>query len=616
MSISFASLLLASLSIVPTPAPIQDSAAGKAAKEAAAALEADFAKLERAIPRDVFLYAAVRDLDSLREDLASNAWYGFFRDPEIRAWIDWGIRQNGGFDFEDAPVDPFALASSVHGSAAAFMTWDKDLKEPSSGGILVQPGKERDAFDAQLDRLLEHARAAASSSTEKYGTTELEILEENEGKTIAVHFDLPDVVGFVIGEKRELVLSTAHAILDRYLGKDSAEGIAGEALLAEARKSTDRRGRLELFLDTAPIFALKEQAPPDKDAQLVFDLTGALDVRWAYLSADAGSGESFDLTLAADVPQAGLLKSMYDALGPFPAEWLKLCPKSSTSLGLANFDIWAVWQAGWKRFGELAPEQHKAARAQIEGLTQSLGLDIEGKLLSQLDGRYGSFKVEVPLEEWTPIDGQQFEALGLSAPEGPKLGTAYLIGIRDRAAVEAFVDKVLEIVSTQGMVGPEDVDTVEFQGHEVQELELPMGAKVGWSFLDHALVLSVYPTALRAALRLEGKPDEPTAASNPGFAAVLKSLAGAPAVGINDTRATLELVLSALRGGLAAYEMTKSQPTEAAEGEGDEEHPPEPKGGAHPPIPGTELVQRYFKGTVTTAMTKRAGSVQFVISAR
>jgi hypothetical protein len=612
MSLPSASLFVASLWIVPSPPLAQDPAAAEAAQASAAEREADFAKLERAIPQDATVYAAVRDLDALREDLQKNAWYGFFRDPEVRAWIDWGLRKSGGLDFADAPLDPFALASAVHGSAVFFEVWNVGDKYPSCGGALVQPGKERDAFDAQLDRALEHLRADATSSMETHGTTELEILELHQehaepgsSPTFAL-FDLPDMVGFVGSSKREVVLSTAHAVLDRYLGEDSSEGIAGQALLAEARRSAVRRGRLEVWLDTAPVIAAGlKRDPPEKGTQLALDLTGVLGVQWIYLCADAGPGESFDLTLAADVPESGLLKSMYDALGAFPAEWTRLCPKGSTSIGLASFDLWALWQAGWKRFAELAPELHKAVRTQLEGTVQTLGLDVEGQLLSQLDGRCASFNVEVPLEEWTTNDGRDHATLGLTAPEGPKLGTAYLIGIRDRAAVEAFVDKLLEVVGMQGGVGPEDVETVEFQGHEVQELELPLDAKLSWSFDDRALVVSMYPSALRAALRLRGKSDEPTAASNPRFASVLASFAGAPIVAINDTRAALELLLSSVRGALEAMEQIAGSET-----------PAESKAGPRPPLPGLDLVERFFKGTLSTAVTKRAGSAQLVISAR
>jgi hypothetical protein len=213
------------------------------------------------------------------------------------------------------------------------------------------------------------------------------------------------------------------------------------------------------------------------------------------------------------------------------------------------------------------------------------------------------------VEEWTPIDRHQVESLGFIVPDGPKLGTAYSIGIRDRAAVESYVDKLLEVLSTQGQFGADDVDTVEFQGHEVQELKLPVDGKLSWCFLDRSLVWSLYPTALRAALRLQGKPDEPTAADNPRFAAVLETFAGAPFVAINDTRSMFELLLSAMRM-FAMNDPEQTDPPTAKDA------PAESNRDRLPPVPGTELVARYFKGTVTTAVTKRAGSVQFVLSAR
>lgn len=614
MKLPRVSLALAGLWIVSAAVFAQAPAAAEDAHAAASARDADFARLERAVPRDAFLCASVRDLDLMREDVEHNTWYAFLRDPAVRAWFEAGLRNYGGKALTDVPSELSALPGSVHGSVALFLQWSKDDDEVSTFGLLVQPGEHRDEFDAIIRRALEGSQADPLSSTETYGTTQIEIFQTLENMKTALYFELPDAVGFLAGEERDQILRTAHEVIDQYLGKDAAKSVEGPSPLAEARKGVARRGRIEVFIDPAAVIALVERRHwiEDDAARFLVDFTGLLDVRWYYLGADVGPGETLDFTFAADVPGSGLLKALYDAFGTLPAELLALCPKTSRTITLSGFDAWAFWQAIMQNSAEIAPEKHKAARAQFDGATKLAGLDVEGQLLSQLTGRFATFVVETPPEERKASGGRESEAPGAIAPDGTGLGITYLIGIRDRAPVEAFVDKLVDLLSARGAVSADGADEVEIEGHRVQELALPTGAKVRWCFLDGTLAISFGPGAMQAALRLPGKSAELSAESDPRFAPLLESRASASIGGVTGTRGALKVVLFAINSLLLKYEKSKlvlpkpDQVETAAAAKDD----------ALPPILGGEIIDRYFKGTMANAVTKRDGSVQLTISFR
>src|SRR5262245_9075539 len=280
-----------------------------------AAPEDAFVRLERAVPADAIFFAAARDLHAVREDLEKNSWYGFLREPAMRAWIERGLASSDLPDFKDLPVDPFAILGSIHGGAVAFLQWENGAEEPSTGGLLVQPGEERDAFDAELDRVLELARAEGGASTESYGGIDLQLFESH--KTVAVVFDLPDMAGVVIGEGREKVLPAAHGVLDRYRGTDATEGLATSSLLSEARASAAFRPRVEMLIDLAQVFAMPDAQPDTDEERLAAGLVGYTDLRWAYIGANAGSGEALDIVCAVDMPSRGILRILGDALGSF-----------------------------------------------------------------------------------------------------------------------------------------------------------------------------------------------------------------------------------------------------------------------------------------------------------
>jgi hypothetical protein len=570
--------------------------------EPSAGAEDPFARLERAVPADATMYLAVRDFRGLREDLQKNSWYGFVREPAMRAWVDRALEEIDLSDVDEAPIDPLAFFGSIDGAAAVFIQWEEDAKEPSAGGVLLQPGEERDDFDAQLDGVLELTRKDRSASTESYSGVDLEVLEK-DGKLVVL-FDLPDMVGLVFGDAREKVLPLAHGVLDRYRGKDAAEGMASSGLLSEARASASIRPRMEFLIALAPLIPSPDAESISEEDRLGMKLFAVDELRWVYLGADAGAGEALDVVFSAAVPSRGILRHLTDALGTLPAEWLKLYPKSAASIGLARFDFASAWREGWKLFGELEPEKHKEARGQLEGMEQMTGLALEKDLIFQLDGRFGSFSMEVPAEEWSSVDGQTYAAAGVDAPSGPKLGTGYLIGVADLDTVEAFVDQVIEIGAAQGI--PSDVETVEFQGFTINQLELPQGAPLGWCFFERQLAISMYPSALREVLRLSGKTDQPTSADSPLFKPVLARFAGASALGVNDTRVTLLMARGGLETLLGAVEPLLA----ASSSEG--ESKPRPL----PPLPSAELIERWFKGTMSSVVTRRGGTVQFALSAR
>jgi hypothetical protein len=575
-----------------------------------AAAESDDALLQ-AIPVDAWMVFSVRDLDSLRQELRANSWVRMFQDPQLQDIFHWGMEQGHGLDWKsNLPVDPCEVLDALHGSAAGFLVAQGDSKEPTGGGLLLRPGAEHGDLDRHLEKLLGLAAQAGRLTHETHGAIDLRVFEfgqhpsaeepedageREEAEQAGPHKDgcmvfarNANLISACFGEDREHCVELAHAILDRASDAKAsgATSIAANERLLDARRNSNRAGEFEFFVDLQAILARNQAGAQEEPAMAAL---GFSRMRWIYGSANFGPGEEVDFNFSADIPQAGFLRKIHRLLGSQPREVAKLCPKRSASVGLFNLDLWGLWQSAWKLAGELDPEGKP--RASFDMAVQSVHLEVEDDFLSQLTGQIATFTLEVPADEWADGEGQ---LLGGALPYGaPRLGSVMLIGVRDEQVVESFVDQVLALVDQAELV---DLD--EYKGLEVHSLEIEDMFTVHWAFADHALMVSMYPSALHASLDLVADREQPSVLDHPRFKPVLAALTDAPMVSIADTGVMLKLLLETMRAAVLA--------DAAAGGETS----------GMPPLPSSELVDRYFKGTMTTSLRKRANSLEFSLSTR
>lgn len=581
--------------------------------------------LARAVPKDALFLVQATRLDALRADFLASAWFGFYQDDDMKALrgsIDQVFHlaeknaEGKGKSLEDElGVDPWAFLESLHGSIALFAVVEKDQPKPALG-FLFEPGAEKGKFEDLFAKFQEKVEKDRIRSNAEYGGVELAVHERdaksNSGMAYSTYFDAGAWAGVVAANTREELLGIVHGMIDRMIGKDPANGLEDNEAVKSARASVSTPGRIEVFVDLAQVVSkLREEDAPDEETERVLDALAIDDLRWLYATADVGVGEKLGAELSVRLPESGYLREWIGCLAPFPREMAALAPHASTSISLAQFDVWAMWQSVWKMMSEIDPESAEQARDQMTTTLQQMGgLDLEKGFVSQLDGRFLSFNVQVPPEESRASWAGEFQA-GLAAgmeaesPAGPSTGNAMVIGLRDATVVSGFVNGLMTAV---GMY--QQVETEEFQGTTIHKLPTGSGGGVEWAFTKkNTGIFSQYPTALRAALRMEGAEAKDSALEVESFKPLYAAHANASVLGLASTPESLKSGLAAL-GFMAPFiGMGMARGFARAGGEGELENPL-----MHLPSPA--MIEKHFKGTLVTSLTRKSGVLHFKVASQ
>lgn len=572
-------LLFASHLIAPAPCPT-----------------APGADLLASVPSEAVVVISARDLDGLRSRAAEHAWAQFLADPELEAVSAYLAEQGVSWDAlmadSELPLDPLAFCDSIHDSIVAFVAPIGAEREPGFG-LLFAPGQDRAAFEDHFDSLLELFDNELVGSSDLYGDVEIAVFEQPEQSEDAdlVSFEFGDVAAIVGSSSADHALELAHGVIDRLAGQSGAAAASEADSLAEARTSAGGRRSLEAFVDLQAIFELAGEE--DEDVMEVVQAIGLTDMRWLYLSAELGAGEELDVSVSIHVPEESYLAAYLDLFGPLPLELGDFLPADATSVSLGSFDVFGAWSTTLDILAAEAPAQLEQLQAGLDMVSTSTGLDIEQDLLAQISGTFATFMGPVPPEEIEASMGSM-STLGVDAGSFDQ-GTATIVGLVDPDVVELFVEDALSQGQMYALVEQE-----EFQGELINSIVMPGMGGLYWSFTDGALVLSEFPTALRAALRKPGHGDSESALDTPRFKERLHGRTDASTVSIADTGQTVRMML-------AAGEMIRDLAANTGEA---------PAELTHMPLPDPSIATRYFSGTLRSALTRKADSIVLTISGK
>jgi hypothetical protein len=560
--------------------------------------------LTRAVPKDAIFLVHIRGLDSLRADFEAGAWYGFYQDDEmkgLRGWLAKEIAEKEGEKKEGAlDLDPWAVVQSLHGSIAMFGVVKPTKKEPSIG-ILIDPGEPRAPFDAVVAKITDHWKKTRTPAAEDYSGVAMQLFEKKAGAEDSAskadkmeHSALFDVAGttcIVVADSREELVETAHGLVDRIRGKDSAGSIESSALFTEARASATKTGRFEAFGDFSKVVqTAREEAGKDEKSAKVMDALGVDGLRWMYATGDLGKGEAITLDVTAKIPEKGYLHDWAGFLGKVARETAGKAPRDAAAISLYQFDVWGMWQSAWKFFAEIdAAGAEKAKEAMNSGLDQYSAGDLEKDLVAQLDGRFMTFNVAIPASEWTAQFGAATKGADKSGAAG--LGSATLVGLHDAQVVGEFLDEILKGIGMSEMVKTEEV-----QGTTVHSFSMGPGIAMQWAFTKNAAIFAQFPTAMHEALRMQTAEKKDSALEKEAFKPLFDAHADASVLSLAATPETFKMALAAFKqmsGMLAGV-----------------------TGGADSPLrylPSPESVDRHFKGTMVSAISRSGGvlHVQF-----
>jgi len=537
---------------------------------------------------------------------------------------------------------------SVHGAAAAFGVMQHAHEEPVIG-VLVDPGEPRGPFEDLVAKFLDGRKhdSGTVATSEDYAGVELRTFEktseakpekespkhppkhakedeeeqDSEGEDEPApergpethhfaYFEIGGVAAFVEAPDRERLLETAHGVVDRASGKDASAGVEGAPSLAQARSSVAKPGRVELFLDLAAVVELaKAEKPPKEDEEKILARLGVDGLRWLYASADLGKGEDVSLDLSAKIPEKGYLRDWIGFLGKAPKEFAALAPRDSTAISIASYDVFGLWQSAWKFAAEVDEEGTQQARSQMEaGLAQVGAGDLEKSLLSQIDGRFLSFNVAIPEDEWkaqipgamqAPIESGTGGS-GTGGAGAGHQGSTMVFGLRDVSAVSRFVEETLK-----GIGAFDSVKTEDFQGNMLYEFSAGGGPGFHWGFLKQGIAVSQSPTALRAAFRMEGAERKDSALEKASFKPLYDAHADAGVLGLATTADSLKSGLLAVQAMRAVVGMNAMMTGKGAADDGPLAH-----------LPSAAAIDRHFKGTTASTVSRSGGVLHLQLYCR
>ena len=105
--------------------------------------------------------------------------------------------------------------------------------------------------------------------------------------------------------------------------------------------------------------------------------------------------------------------------------------------------------------------------------------------------------------------------------------------------------------------------------------------------------ISIYPTALRAFVRQLAHSDLPNLRSNGDYAGFLEEYSSGAFLSVTETQYVVRSLFATIQGAVAEVLLGMDG---GSAGEGNSEAP------AHLPIPGVEVVDKYFDGIIGTAV--------------
>ena len=643
---------IAALALVLTTSAVQEpKSSPKPPTKAAPASTEAAPLLARLAPKDAFFLVQAKNVDALRADFEAGAWYGLVQDDEmkgLRGWFEDAVREakakeeasTGGA----SSMDPWELLRSVHGSAAGFGVLQRGQKEPVLG-LLVDPGEPRGPFEDLTAKFLDEWKHEPGTvgTNEEYSGVELrtfektseakpekespklpkEDVEDRESERDEEHaperapethyfafLEAGGVSTFLAAPDRERLLETAHGIVDRASGKDTSPGVEGAPSLTQARASVAKPGRIECFLDLAAVVEIaKAEKPPKEDEEKVLSKLGVDGLRWLYASADIGKGEDVSLEFSAKIPEKGYIRDWIGFLGKAPKELAALAPRDSAAISIASYDVFGLWQSAWKFAAEVDEEGTQQARSQMEaGLAQVGAGDLEKSLLSQIDGRFLSFNVAIPEDEWKAQMPGATQASIVSGTGGSGTGgagtghqgSAMVFGLRDVSSVSRFVEETLK-----GIGAFDSVKTEDFQGNTLYEFSAGGGPGFHWGFLKQGIVVSQSPTAIRAAFRMEGAERKDSALEKESFKPLFETHADAGVLGLATTAESLKSGLLAIQAMRAVAGMNAMMTGKGSADDGPLAH-----------LPSAAAIDRHFKGTTASTVSRSGGVLHLQLSCR
>lgn len=547
---------------------------------------ANDADLLKAVPADAQVVVSIESVSELSLKAEESAWGKFFTDPQMKDFIDYWLNMADlRVDSEDENLHPARFWNSVDGGLTVFATIENIGEELIGVGVLAEPGAKRDVFDDFLDSFKDFLTSEGedlTDSVEQYADREIQIFE-----SAAEEGDQP---AFLICDTGEAVLAVIHSntakglelvrkVVDLVDGEGDAECILDSTAFQSARDMAKGAGLVELFVDTKALITLFADEMRQNDSigemeGMILKAIGFSDLTMVYATAHMGEGEAFDSYCLFGIEGEGALRGFVDCVdGALPRDLLKVIPTEAISASTGRFDLNGFYGKIMDVLRSVNEDTYNSFRGAYDMfLKQQYGVDPEKEILALSDGRWGGFSIEVPESEIEASSSPMMTG-------GSNLGSAFLVGLTDTAQFQANLEKVFKAVGLYMGVQSE-----EFQGRKIYIFSFPgMAAKVHWVFGGDVAAFSLYPSVVRAFVRVLASDDQPSVLEREDYLSFLERASDSSWFTVGEVAANLKNSFTTLQFTIQTLAATS----------GDES-----LSGA--PFPDTELVDKYFKGVIAS----------------
>jgi hypothetical protein len=538
-----------------------------------------------AVPPNAQLVVSARSIGELEQTLKESAWGRFLGDDEMKEWVELFMSALGvEKTLELGPLTPMKLYQSIGGGIAGYLRVEG--KDVGGAAVMVAPGDKRDAFDEYLTALKQRLldSEAFTDSIDAYGDADILILEpkgEDTKDPCLFLAEEQDVVAFVVHPVRETGLEMTQSIYEAFKGEGEDESILDVPAFQEARERLQGPGDLEVYFDMGALLSVfpVEEAP---------DFLGMDAFSYVYKTAKVGRGEKLDVSAFIGIEGEGMVRDLVDCfMEGTSLDLLSFIPSEATGAQALFMDINGIYKRVMEELLAQSEEEYQQFRKTYdEMVVQTLKIDPEKEILERLDGRIATFTIEVPEEEYELMNSV---APGLGMMTSQSLGSygfMYLLGIKDAQAFQADFEKMLRALGVYVTLKKE-----EFQGQIIYSIQAPMGGlRLYWVFSEDVIGLSIFPSPVRAYLRMRAHGDQPTIEDRDEFADFIRNNRSVSAISMARTSDTVYSILSALQ--TVVNMMTSFTAFES-------EKPIKPPS---LPLPDKKVIEKYFKGIVGYVM--------------
>lgn len=426
---------------------------------------------DRLLPEGTVLYVSVRDLPELLEKLKETEGYKAFR--ELRIFE----RLASAEDFEKMQdlygrfIEP--LGEIFSGEVAFAITSSEDIEDAPRIVLLADVSEGEVALKKYLDEtiypLLKEQGAEPEELT-RGGVTYTKLLPDPEDPDEPLIFTVRD--GVLMASIR---VETLEGVI-----KPGPKTLRASESYADVRRAL-RGADVQIYFD-AGVFIRKALEEGDEEAAAWMEVFGLDRLRAVGVGLGVGpTGGTTTLRLTTEGRPAGFLGALVRGGGPIKS--LKYVPEDAGLYYVLNFEsllgLYREFADGLEAVSdELDLMAYEEFIEGVEDLEALLGMELEDDVLAGFGG-------EIALSAKIP------EALGVPP-------AALLIEVEDKAAVEKFVARVLELL--EAFAGELETTTAKHKGVEITTVLASPELTPGVAVLDDFLVVATHPGVIRSML--------------------------------------------------------------------------------------------------------------------